>query len=449
MKQHCLVFDIGKTNKKLFVFDEDYAVVYQESQPFPEISDEDGYPCDDLDAVSEWILERYQWLIQASAFEIHRVNFTSYGASWVHLDAEGKAVTPLYNYLKPFPESLKKNLAERYDWKRVEQATASAFAGMLNSGLQLYWLQQARPQQFKAVCTSLHLPQYLSFLFTQKAVSEYSSIGCHTALWDFTKGTYHHWMVQEGLDQKQAPLHAADETVGKTVQGSNIHFGIGIHDSSAALVPYLKAIPEPFLLLSTGTWTVALNPFAAFETHEASETLYYLQTNGKPVKAARLFLGKEHDEQVEALGAFFQAVPSYFHTMPFQQGHYEKLTQKQSHCFHWENLEPTEATGDWKRLPDPDRAYHQLVYELVQVQKRAIYNALGSTACKRIYVDGGFAGNQVFVHTLAHELPDFTFFTANNGIATALGAAMVLSPLALSEEDFCRILRVETLGPRK
>ena len=58
---------------------------------------------------------------------------------------------------------------------------------MLNSGLQLYWLKKTKPEVFKKIKYSLHLPQYLSYIFTGIPLSEYTSIGCHTALWDYEK----------------------------------------------------------------------------------------------------------------------------------------------------------------------------------------------------------------------------------------------------------------------
>ncbi|MEO6040160.1 MAG: carbohydrate kinase, partial [Saprospiraceae bacterium] len=43
-----LILDIGKTNKKCFVFDEDYRIVFERSTQLPETVDEDGEPCEDL-----------------------------------------------------------------------------------------------------------------------------------------------------------------------------------------------------------------------------------------------------------------------------------------------------------------------------------------------------------------------------------------------------------------
>ena len=98
-----LVFDIGKTNKKCLVFDAHYRVVFEETTHLPEIADEDGDPCEDLALLSDWLLETCSKVLQDERFEIQAVNCTAYGASFVHLDAESRPLTPLYNYLKPFP----------------------------------------------------------------------------------------------------------------------------------------------------------------------------------------------------------------------------------------------------------------------------------------------------------------------------------------------------------
>ena len=41
--------------------------------------------------------------------------------------------------------------------------------------------------------------------------------------------------------------------------------GTGIHDSSSSLAPYIMAAKEPFILVSTGTWCISMNPY----NHEA------------------------------------------------------------------------------------------------------------------------------------------------------------------------------------
>jgi sugar (pentulose or hexulose) kinase len=42
------VIDVGKTNKKLFLFDQQYRIVCEKSARFIETVDEDGDPCENL-----------------------------------------------------------------------------------------------------------------------------------------------------------------------------------------------------------------------------------------------------------------------------------------------------------------------------------------------------------------------------------------------------------------
>ena len=100
------IFDIGKTNKKFFLFDEDYTIVLEESTHFAETKDEDGDPCDDVQKLSDWVKQTLKEAFQSDRFIIKAVNFSTYGASFVYIDKNGKPLTPLYNYLKKYPETL-------------------------------------------------------------------------------------------------------------------------------------------------------------------------------------------------------------------------------------------------------------------------------------------------------------------------------------------------------
>jgi hypothetical protein len=82
-----------------------------------------------------------------------------------------------------------------------------------------------------------------------------------------------------------------------------------LHDSSSALIPYFISFHEPFVLLSTGTWCITINPFnnTMLSDYELDEDcLCYLSYEGKPVKASRLFAGYEHEQQVKRLADFFK-----------------------------------------------------------------------------------------------------------------------------------------------
>src|SRR5262249_46459047 len=155
---------------------------------------------------------------------------------------------------------------------------------------------------------SLHLPHYLSFVLTGKHHSNVTSLGCHTCLWDFSKHDYHRWVHQEGIHEKLATDVPAGETSTIKLHHKALAIGCGLHDSSAALIPYLEQFRDPFVLLSTGTWNIALNPFnrsplTAKELQQ--DCLCYLSYTGQEVKASRLFAGAVHQQHTARIADHF------------------------------------------------------------------------------------------------------------------------------------------------
>ena len=132
------IFDAGKTNKKVLLFDENYNIVDEQAKQLEETKDEDGFACEDIDALTKWVQQKFNELLCRKDVEIKAVNFSAYGASLVHLDKQSKHVALLYNYLKPYPEKLKNQFYNTYgDEGLLAKQTASPVLGSLNSGLQL------------------------------------------------------------------------------------------------------------------------------------------------------------------------------------------------------------------------------------------------------------------------------------------------------------------------
>ena len=176
------IFDIGKTNKKFVIFDGGFQPLHQEQITIPEIEDDDGYPCDDLTAIEEWMETTLSKALSNLDFKITKLNFSTYGATIVNLGKSVKPVTPMYNYLKPYPDDLLEQFMDGIGGHEAfSTQTASPLLGMLNSGLQIYWLKYRKPHLFKRIDCSLHLPQYFSYLFTGKRSGEYTTVGCHSA----------------------------------------------------------------------------------------------------------------------------------------------------------------------------------------------------------------------------------------------------------------------------
>jgi len=401
------IFDIGKTNKKLFLFDEDYQIVFERSVILDEIKDEDGFPCEDVHALRAFVLDSLDEIRKQDGFDLKAINFSAYGASFVLVDEKGTAIAPLQNYLKPYPEAISQKFYEKYGGSgQLAAATASPALGSLNSGLQLFRLKHEKPQLFEKLKHALHLPQYLSSLITRQYYSDITCIGCHTALWDFRKDTYHEWVKKEGIAQKLAPIDRSDKTVG--INGQTV--GIGLHDSSAALIPYLKSFKEPFVLISTGTWSISMNPFnhsPLAKNELEQDCLCYLAYDGDQVKSSRLFAGHDHDEAVKQIVEHFDADANYFKDIPFS----EKLISSSGYYL------PRHKTAA--------EAYHHFMQQLVQKQV-ASTNLVFTNNVKSIFVDGGFSQNEIFMRLLAKAYPGIKVYAASMAQASALGAAMAI-----------------------
>lgn len=414
------IFDIGKTNKKFFLFDEDYNIVYEASTNCIEIKDEDGFPCDDIETMTQWIKENLHEKIKDPGFDIVALNFSTYGASFVHIDEDGKPLTPLYNYLKPFPEELEKKFYGTYGSKeKIAVETASPALGMLNSGLQLYWLKHTKPAVFDEIDYSLHMPQYLAYLFHGKPFSDITSIGCHTALWDFEKNAYHFWVGAETTDRKLAPLLSPDKVVKIEVNGRQILCGVGLHDSSSAFIPYIQGIKEPFVLISTGTWCITMNPFNSSPLTVGElqhDCLCYMTYKGTPVKASRLFAGYEHEQETKKMAGHFQVDAKYFVNVKYDPSLISGSSFNSSvgGVFNYENYSTYEE------------AYHQLINKLIKQQKHSTDLVLNNGPVKKIFVDGGFARNEIYMNLLAKAYPDHEVYAASVSQASALGAALAI-----------------------
>ena len=420
------VFDVGKTNKKLLLFNEDYHIVYERSARFTEVEDEDGFPCENLQRLRQSVFESLCEVLQDERFEVAAVQFATYGASWVYLAADGEPLTALYNYLKPFPEALQQKFYQSYGGAAQFSAeTASPVLGSLNSGLQLYRIRHEQPQVFNNIEYALHLPQYLSYLLTQQPATDITSIGCHTGLWSFPKNTYHQWVDEEQLLQKFPPIFPGTQTF-PAANGAPYCVGIGLHDSSAALIPYLVSFKEPFLLLSTGTWCISLAPFnrSALTAQElALDCLCYLQYSGRPVKAARLFAGSWHEAGVKRIAAYFNTSSLFYKSIDFDPGWCDEhkpvpnLTQAV--------IEDVFAARELSLFNNATQAYHQLIRDLVCQQQLSSRLVLTQDV-KRIFVDGGFSDNRVYMNMLSAAFPGVEVFAASMAQASALGSALAI-----------------------
>lgn len=428
------LFDVGKTNKKLFLINEQYRFVFHRSVSFSETVDEDGDVCEDLENIRSAVVSLLQEVHRISDFDIKAINFAAYGASFAYLDAGGDPIAPLYNYLKPYPDSLLSQFYDQYGGKQlICQQTASPALGSLNSGLQLYRFRHEKPELFRKMWYAMHLPQYLSYLVTGKPYSDITSIGCHTMLWNFEMNRYHQWVVREGIAGKLPPLVPSNYVSASKIGGIGAKTGTGLHDSSAALIPYLMTFPDSFVLISTGTWCISMNPFntqplTAEELEQ--DCLCYLQYQGTPVKASRLFAGDEHEREVRRIAFHFHKDPDYYGTLQYDAAIVSMLLGSHQQGGGYSNAMALQrsrfCSRDLSSFSSGEAAYHQLMMDIMEQQKASTRLVYIEGGTKRIFVDGGFGKNSIYMNLLAAAFPHTEVYAASVPQATALGAALAI-----------------------
>jgi sugar (pentulose or hexulose) kinase len=437
-----LVFDIGKTNKKVILFNKELIIISEEENQFDEITDDDGFPCDDIDRIEEWILKTCETILMDENFRIIGINFTTYGATLMHTDESGLRMTPVYNYLKPMPEGIVEPLYNKYGGKdEFCKTTASPPLGMLNSGLQILWLKYSKERVFQEVRNILHFPQYLSSLLTGETCSEHTSIGCHTALWDFDNMKYHDWIGEEGI-QLPDPISAETTYPAKKIQ-SKVPVGIGIHDSSASLVPYLKKSNKQFILVSTGTWCITMNPYnySPLTREELSrDCLTFMSIQEKPVKSSRFFLGHIHDVNVQKICDYFKLPgDAYKAVLPDKSLLQSCINEGVGRQVFFSAGMPADYIDrdvDLARFASFEAAYHQFMFDLTNLAADSINLVIEENdATEDIYITGGFAHNPIFVILIATCFADRKVYTSEMANSTSLGAALAIwDTLGLDQE---------------
>ena len=424
------IFDIGKTNKKLLLFNEQYEIVAENSIILEETVDEDGEFCENIVALKEWIESSVKEVFKNSNFDIKAINFSAYGASFVYVDKQGIPLTPLYNYLKKYPASLKIQFYSLYgDKEKIAIVTASPALESLNSGLQIYRLKYQHPKMFEKIAFALHLPQYLSYLIAGYPATDITSIGCHTLMWDYQKNQYHHWVIEEKIDKKFAPVLPSSTTAPVLINSKKINVGIGLHDSSAALIPYLLYFQEPFILISTGTWCISLNPFnETLLTKEElkQDCLCYMSYKNKRVKASRLFAGYEHEQTIKKLSEHFKKPLNYYTQVAFNKSFVNiEAIQAAPDTIEVGIHQSAFAGREVNCFSSYEEAYHCLIADIIQQQKYSTGLIL-NTAVTRIFVDGGFSKNKIYMTLLATAFSKLQVYAAKLPQSSARGAALVM-----------------------
>ena len=368
---------------------------------------------------------------QERVYRIKAINFSTHGATLIYLDEFGKPITPLYNYLKPLNIDFKAFYSSYGGVEEFSRKTASPAYGMLNAGLQIYWLKKTKPHFWSRVKNILHYPQYLSYLFSQRITADFTSIGAHTALWDFDNMRYHQWLEDEKID---LPEPFDGQLINQSIiNGEEIDIGCGLHDSSSSIVPLLRSnknFDREFVLLSTGTWIICMNPFSKERLSQSqlkNNCLCYLSPDRQQIKSSMQFLGRIHEVNASLLATHFGVDKNYYLNLVLNKSLCSEVLSRSKNIFL-----AKEETSDFekkiKKFENYELAYYQLIYEISLQVYEGVRLILDTTNnLKDVYISGGFNKNHIFVEYLTQMMPDQEIKFPKGKYASALGAAIMMS----------------------
>jgi len=335
--RNCLVLDVGKTNVKIHVLDDQQRSVATYTQANIPLTGA-PYPHADVDGIWQWMLQVFRAC--ACEFSVEAIAVSTHGATAALVDPSlpgNGLVMPIMDYEWRGVESV----SESYEQLRppFHETFSPSLPGGLNVGRQLVWQHQHCAKEFDRAEVLLLYPQYWSWRLSGKPVSEVSSLGCHTDLWSPTKREFSSLVAGQGWTHLLPPLAPAWESVGLLSKAVAIESGlpascrvhVGVHDSNASLLRFLLARQgKTFCVVSSGTWVVCMSTDDSLHClDQTKDMLANVDVEGNPVPCIRFMGGREYAEICAATGFRNRPADDRSGRLPVDRGWRHGVTQLQ------------------------------------------------------------------------------------------------------------------------
>ncbi|MDR2553171.1 MAG: carbohydrate kinase [Treponema sp.] len=497
MEYAIAVIDIGMTNKKAAVYDDSLrqldaryrnfepVMIKTEAPPPWEVSGPAAsaeLPCHDLAGMEAWFIEQLRDF--ASHYPVKALAVSTHGATFVCTGKDGKPSLPCVYYTYEPGEALHRRFYDEFGKPEDLQARTGtpALKAMINPAKGLFFARTVFPEAWKRAAAVLPYPQYWGLRFTGKAGIEATYMGNHTYLWDQVEDRLSSVAEGLGIAGFIPGGGAAGPVLGKswdvlgtigpdvaeqTGLAKDAIVTLGIHDSNSALLPHFaKKGVAGFVLNSTGTWCVIMNPMDryGFKPEELGKVVFFnISAFGKPVKTA-IFLG---GLEFETWSTCFQARHEKKDSPPWDEGLYRSILKEQN-CFLLPELTPgsgqfpsstariveggrvwtftdikaaVQGRAGFSVLP-PSFANYEKLFALLRIslvmQTLTALERTGIGKDHEIYTEGGFRKDSSYNLLLSSALKDNRVFLTDIAEATALGAAMT-AKMALTGKDLAEL----------
>jgi sugar (pentulose or hexulose) kinase len=439
------VLDVGKTNKKLAVYDRDFNVLDEERTTL-ETKDHNGLEVESSEELVAWLKGSLKSL--ASKFTIRSVAITAHGATYVLLDGQGKLAHPVISYTCPKGADVQEEFYQQYGNRdSLHRLTCSPDLGFANLAKSMYYVKTRLPEAWANCRHALFYSSYLAYELTGEMGRECTYLGNHSYLWDFHQSTW----SPVGLDLSADKLFPAELSAPWDCLGvvkpdlaqecglpADCKVTMGIHDSNANFLPYLAKGYENFMLNSTGTWCVVMKQSTSPDLTDeevAAKVFCNLDSFNNPLKTSIFPAGMEYDtfrgftdlkdegdlDAVKSVVAKQEllVIPGVLPDATAFPG----ATARVVNGGTAHPLAALEADGGKPMTPLGQEYYGALNLSLALATRQTLKRC-GARQGTTVFVEGGFANNRVYCALLATLCPENTIALTNVKEGTSFGAAL-------------------------
>ena len=299
MNRCVAVFDVGKTNIKVVVFDAAGRVAAERGCANIPLPPNARWPYLKLDTEGAWAFLIGALRELGAQFPIEAISIAAHGAAGVLVTDDDEAL-PAMDYEFAGCD----DVAAEYEKVRppFEETQSPNLTRGLNLGKQVFYFQRRYPAEFAAARAFLGYPQYWSWRLSGVAATEFTAMGAHTDLWRPYEGRPSSMVDKLGWRRLFPDMRKAWDTLGTikpevaaaTGLAPNVRVICGAHDSNASLVPHLLTRNDPFTVISTGTWVIIMAVGGTGELDPKADMLANVDVRGKPTPTARFMGGREY-----------------------------------------------------------------------------------------------------------------------------------------------------------
>lgn len=451
---HIAVIDVGKTNKKILIYDHLLKVVDEKFVRIPELEDGD-VSYDDVDTLKTWILKTLSYF--SSRYNIKVISTSGHGATYSLVDEDCRNVVPQVAYTTDPGMEFHKAFYEKCgDPVELQKSTATPnFNLLINPAKGIYFSQLKFPKEFSNVKHILLYAQYFGFWLTGNLCADPTYAGNHTYLLNFENRTWsdvadklniRHLLPEKFMNPWESLGTIKPKFAEATGLSNDTIVTVGIHDSNASMLPYMISMNEAFLLNSTGTWCVIMNEKeeVKFEDDELGKVVFYnMNAFGKPVKTAIFLGGLEFEHYAELLKEIHgrSDYPKFDASiiqkliddkdkfiLPSVAAGIGQFPHSRARAVENGNIFDLKEIESGVSVPDFFGNYEEALAVLnlsLAVQTKVSFDRADMTKGLSVFTEGGFSKNDSYNTLMTSFYPESEFFLTDLKEASAFGAAII------------------------